>query len=163
MIIMNEIEEFIKHHGVKGMRWGVRRYQPYPKGSGKRGKFLGKTKRTVGKIGEGFRKSRDTAKGRTQTWVDKTHKANYNEKKKIYDPYSRAYDKMASRGHKHDVSVRAAANYKIATNIAVTGLIVEAGKQAYSIAKSDTANAAKGSPLRYVDGSKMTNVIKTVR
>lgn len=35
------VEEFIQHHGVKGMRWGVRRYQPYPKGEKKKGKFLG--------------------------------------------------------------------------------------------------------------------------
>lgn len=27
------------HHGIKGQRWGIRRYQPYPKG--KHGKFLG--------------------------------------------------------------------------------------------------------------------------
>ena len=40
-------DEYLAHYGVMGMKWGVRRYQPYQKGDGQKskGKFIGKTKR----------------------------------------------------------------------------------------------------------------------
>lgn len=41
---MNDItkQNFLQHHGIIGMHWGIRRYQPYPKDYRGSGKFTGK-------------------------------------------------------------------------------------------------------------------------
>lgn len=45
---MNSYSKELMHHGVQGMRWGIRRYQPYGVGYDpqKMGKFIGNMKRT---------------------------------------------------------------------------------------------------------------------
>ena len=51
----------LKHHGVKGQRWGVRRYQPYPDGS-KKGKLIGKAAKKEKKLSEDAKTARELRK-----------------------------------------------------------------------------------------------------
>ena len=53
----DDVEEAIEHHGVKGMKWGVRRYQPYPKGQRNAGKFIDASKNTGGSSQNGSKAS----------------------------------------------------------------------------------------------------------
>ena len=53
--LMNEYSKELFHHGVIGMHWGIRRYQPYGQGGydpKKAGKFIGKIKKQIKKTGE---------------------------------------------------------------------------------------------------------------
>lgn len=35
--------DYLAHYGVVGMKWGIRRYQPYPKGDRSKGRYLGES------------------------------------------------------------------------------------------------------------------------
>lgn len=52
----------LEHRGVKGQRWGVRRYQPYPKGSKKKGKVIGKAAKKEKILSEDAKTTRELRK-----------------------------------------------------------------------------------------------------
>lgn len=106
----------LNHHGILGMHWGIRRFQPYGKGYNGDGKFIGKVKKKMTAIGDkkyrdydiSYQKMGSKYARRTKyTNIDgslneegKIHSQKYINKQlekneKYYDKYIKKYNKKA--------------------------------------------------------------------
>lgn len=138
------VEEILQHAGIKGMKWGIR-------------KKIQKAGRGLGRKLSANRKAK----------IEKQHK--YHEKNKNKKSYSRKYNlnlKLSKGNHNKAVALtvsqaRSSRNTKIilATIVAAKAAKIVASRPESVRMGKNIVQAFKGSPLRYVNGSKFKNVI----
>lgn len=96
-----DAEECLKHYGVLGMHWGVRRFQPYsliPRKSGEGGKEVGAAKKKS-KISAKSVVSKATPKKKSRNQKSEEAKAEYVEKAKTARQRHEELDRIVNSGN----------------------------------------------------------------
>ncbi len=111
-----EEADYIEHYGVLGMKWGVRRYQPYPKGEGAKGVYKKAVTNTKVAVNKQKKSSSD--------YRQKVKNINSREPKSLMEKrehrYLRDQDKQAH--------VRVVKNLQMNVGMEMTKLIIQGKK-----------------------------------
>lgn len=147
---MQDVDDILKHAGIKGMKWGVRK--------------------SVSNAGKAVKGQANKNRAKSRTLVASRHEKYMSNKK-----YARDYSRSLKRTGNKLTAMRTAQHLRRNRNGVITRAALSAGllgaSNAYKFAtKPETiragrnlVQAAKKSPIRYVDGSTLSNVINAGR
>lgn len=152
-------DDTLQHHGVKGMHWGVHK-----------GKIKAAIKNHVTKVRQKQNK-RVLAYHEKNMNKSKTYTRLYKKHAKVYKTHLGAAQKAVQQ---HLEIKRARVKLGVHAAVLASPMLAKGAKVAANAAHKAATNpdnirkaknvvqAMKRSPIRYVDGKKMTNVVKTV-
>lgn len=137
--------EYLQHHGVLGMKWGVRRYQPYPDNYRGDGKFLGKRERqlirTQDRIERSVAKARKAAEKGDVKALNKYNKRTERLTKKEQKQIKRV-DKARARYEKNaeiNAQMEAKEKERLLSKGSTQELVESLGKYEYTDAELNRA------------------------